>query len=89
MIVSFTPNAWEDYLYWQHNDPTLLEKINQLIKDISRDPVTGLGKPEPLRGNLSGYWSRRITGEHRLVYRLSGDRKDQVLTIVQARFHYR
>lgn len=88
MTVAFVPAAWEDYRYWQENDEEILSKINTLIKDISRNPFNGLGKPEPLRGNLSGYWSRRISGEHRLVYAVSGAKPNQVLTIIQARFHY-
>lgn len=88
MQTAFTDHAWEDYLYWQANDADTLEKINHLIKEIKREPFKGTGKPEPLKGNLAGYWSRRITGEHRLVYRVSGAKPDQVLTIIQIRFHY-
>lgn len=88
MIISFMPNGWEDYQYWQANDNDILAKVNELIKDVSRDPFRGLGKPEPLRGNLKGYWSRRITGEHRLVYRVSGKESEQTVTIIQVRFHY-
>jgi toxin YoeB len=89
MTVSFTSIGWDDYLFWQSTDESVLVKINELIKDISRDPFKGLGKPEPLRGNLSGYWSRRISDEHRLVYRVSGARPDQTVVIIQARFHYK
>jgi toxin YoeB len=88
MQTAFTDNAWEDYLYWQANDADTLEKINHLIKEIKREPFKVTGKPEPLKGNLAGYWSRRITGEHRLVYRISGIKPTQVLTIIQVRFHY-
>ena len=88
MQIAFTDNAWDDYLYWQNNDPDTLQKINDLIKEIKREPFKGVGKPEPLKGNLAGYWSRRISGEHRLVYRISGTRPNQTLTIMQARFHY-
>jgi toxin YoeB len=88
MQVAFTDNAWDDYLYWQNNDPDTLQKINDLIKEIKREPFKGVGKPEPLKGNLAGYWSRRISGEHRIVYRISGTRPNQTLTIIQARFHY-
>lgn len=88
MQTAFTDHAWDDYLYWQNNDPGTLQKVNDLIKEIKRDPFKGVGKPEPLKGNLAGYWSRRITGEHRLVYRISGTKPNQLLTIVQARFHY-
>ena len=88
MQIAFTDNAWDDYLYWQNNDPDTLQKINDLIKEIKREPFKGIGKPEPLKGNLAGYWSRRISGEHRIVYRISGTRPNQTLTIIQARFHY-
>jgi len=88
MTVAFTPNGWAEYSYWQQQDQHILTKINDLIQDISRDPFNGLGKPEPLRGNLKGYMSRRITSEHRLVYRVSGTKPNQTLTIIQARFHY-
>lgn len=88
MTVAFIPKAWEDYGYWQQTDMEVVGKINTLIKDISRDPFRGIGKPEPLRGNLAGYWSRRISDEHRLVYRVSGTKPNQVVTIIQARFHY-
>jgi toxin YoeB len=88
MTIAFTPNEWAEYSYWQQNDQQILTKINELIKDISRDPFKGIGKPEPLRGSLTGYWSRRITSEHRLVYRVSGTKPDQTITIVQVRFHY-
>jgi toxin YoeB len=88
MQTAFTDNAWEDYLYWQRNDADTLQKINDLIKEIKREPFKGTGKPEALKGNLAGYWSRRITREHRLVYRISGTKPNQTLTIIQARFHY-
>jgi toxin YoeB len=88
MQVAFTDNGWEDYSYWQTNDSAMLERINDLIKEIRRDPYKGKGKPEPLKGNLAGYWSRRITAEHRLVYRVHGAGTDQTLRIIQARFHY-
>jgi toxin YoeB len=88
MLTAFTVHGWEDYVYWQENDPDTLEKINDLIKEIKRVPFKGKGKPEPLRGNLKGYWSRRITGEHRLVYRVEGKAEEQTLRIVQVRFHY-
>jgi toxin YoeB len=88
MITAFTDHAWQEYVYWQESDPEILDKINELIKEIKRDPFKGKGKPEPLKGNLAGYWSRRISGEHRLVYRVSGTGANQTITIVQARFHY-
>ena len=88
MTVSFTPTGWEDYLFWQGNDPAALDKINDLIRDAKRDPFRGIGKPEPLSGNMKGWWSRRITREHRLVYRVEGTRPNQTLIIIQARFHY-
>jgi toxin YoeB len=84
----WTHEAWEDYLYWQTNDPKILQKINDLIKDIGRTPFRGIGKPEPLRHKFAGWWSRRITGEHRLVYRVSGKVAEQVLEIAQCRYHY-
>jgi toxin YoeB len=85
MTVQFSTRAWEDYLYWQQNDKRLLKKINALITDIARgDPYEGLGKPEPLKHAFSGFWSRRINDEHRLVYRVS----EGALQIAQARYHY-
>lgn len=88
MIVAFTPNGWDNYQYWLDTDPSVIVKINRLINEISREPFKGIGKPEPLSGNLAGYWSRRITGEHRLVYAISGSKPNQMVTILQARFHY-
>lgn len=84
MKLVFHEQAWEDYLQWQVDDPKLLARVNALIKECSRTPFTGIGKPEPLRGPLTGWWSRRITREHRLVYRCEGDR----LLIAQCRLHY-
>ena len=84
MELAWQTNAWEDYLYWQETDKKVLQRINELIKDALRSPFKGLGKPEPLRGDLSGFWSRRITDEHRLVYAV----KDKKLHIIQCRFHY-
>jgi len=84
MRLIFSERAWEDYLHWQAHDPKLLERINSLIKECLRTPFTGIGKPEPLRGSLSGWRSRRITQEHRLVYRPSSDG----LLIAQCRYHY-
>lgn len=82
--VAFTDNGWEDYQHWQKEDPALAEKINDLIDSCLTDPFKGIGKPEPLKGNLTGYWSRRIDREHRLVYSMQGD----TLYIVACRFHY-
>ena len=84
MKLKFSEQAWEDYLYWQKTDEKLLRRINDLIKEITRTPYTGTGKPEPLKHALSGYWSRRINDEHRIVYK-SAD--DEVL-IAQLRYHY-
>ncbi len=83
-MICFRDRAWQDYLYWQQTDKKILKRINLLIKDILREPVTGLGKPEPLKHQFSGFWSRRITDEHRLVYTFSDDE----LIIVQCRYHY-
>ncbi len=80
----FATGAWEDYLYWQKYDKKILKKINILIKDISREPFKGLGEPEPLKHNWAGYYSRRITLEHRLVYRVD----DNSVFIAQCRYHY-
>jgi len=80
----FSERAWEDYLYWQANDPKLLARLNGLIKECARTPFSGAGKPEPPRGQLSGWWSRRLTQEHRLVYKPS----DDGLLIAQCRYHY-
>jgi toxin YoeB len=88
MKIAWTEDAWQDYLHWQQADEKILVSINALIKDITRDPFRGLGKPEPLKHELQGWWSRRISGEHRLVYRVSGKRGDQQLDIVQCRYHY-
>ena len=88
MKIAWTEDAWQDYLHWQQADEKILISINALIKDITRDPFRGLGKPEPLKHELQGWWSRRISGEHRLVYRVSGKRGDQQLDIVQCRYHY-
>ena len=88
MRLLWTSAAWEDYLYWQTADPKVLRSINDLIKDIRRDPFRGLGKPEPLKHALQGWWSRRITGEHRLVYRVSGKGEAQQIEIAACRYHY-
>jgi toxin YoeB len=82
--ISFTRDGWEDYTSWT-NERTILKRINRMIEEAARDPATGIGKPERLSHHLSGYWSRRITNEHRLVYQL---RDEEELIIVQARYHY-
>jgi toxin YoeB len=86
MRLLWSDEAWEDYVYWQQNDPKVLQSINDLIRDIRREPFKGLGKPEPLKHSLAGWWSRRITREHRLVYRVSG-RDAELLEIIQCRYH--
>jgi toxin YoeB len=83
-MIRFRRRAWEDYLYWQQTDKRILRRINELIKDIQRQPFAGLGKPEPLKHQFSGLWSRRIDDEHRLVYTLMDDE----IVIVQCRYHY-
>ncbi len=88
MNVGFWPTAWEDYLHWQTQDHKLCDKINGMIDECRRHPFRGTGKPEPLGGNLSGWWSRRISGEHRMVYRVKGSGTEQVLQIAQCRYHY-
>jgi len=89
MDISFTSNGWGDLEYWIDNDPDSVTRIKDLIKSILQDPFRGLGKPEPLRYDLKGYWSRRITSEHRIVYKVSGTKGvDQKCVILQCRFHY-
>jgi toxin YoeB len=89
MKLIFGPRGWSDYLFGQANDPAMLGRVNELIRDMLRSPFSGIGKPEPLLGNMKGWWSRRITGEHRLVYRVSGSGEAQALEIASCRFHYR
>lgn len=84
MDIFWDKTAWEDYLYWQGSDTKVLRKINSLLKECQRTPFEGTGKPEPLRQNLSGFWSRRINGEHRLVYKV----ENNILYIAQCRYHY-
>ncbi len=84
MRLVFTPHGWEDYTFWLETDRAMLKRVNRLIEAALRDPISGIGKPEPLRHLLSGAWSRRITDEHRLVYLVDGDD----LVILQARYHY-
>lgn len=80
----FSDESWNDYLYWQANDKKMLKRINELLRDISRTPFSGLGKPEALKFNLSGYWSRRIDSEHRLVYKI----ENNCIIILSCRYHY-
>jgi len=82
--LTFTPDGWEDYLYWQGQDKKTLRRINQLVRDILREPFDGIGKPEPLRENLAGYWSRRIDDTHRLVYGVEA----HAIVIIACRYHY-
>jgi toxin YoeB len=84
MNLTFTPSAWDDYQWFAQHDRKLLKRINQLVQDALRTPLEGIGKPEPLKGNLSGYWSRRINDEHRLVYTVKGE----ALVIIACRYHY-
>ena len=84
MKLVFAEAAWEDYLYWQKQDQKIVDRINKLIRDIQREPFSGVGKPEALKHALAGFWSRRITDEHRMVYRVWGEE----LQIAQLRFHY-
>ena len=84
MELVWQTNAWEDYCHWQKQDKKILERVNELIRDCLRSPYKGIGKPEPLKGNYAGCWSRRITQEHRLIYKM----KEQRLHILQCRYHY-
>ena len=84
MKLVFADEAWDDYLHWQEHDRRMVERVNKLILDTQREPFAGIGKPEPLKHALSGYWSRRITDEHRMVYKLEGG----ALLLAQLRFHY-
>jgi len=84
MKLIFSENAWEEYLDWQRTDKKVLKRIHALIKDTKRNPTDGLGKPEPLKHALSGYWSRRITDEHRMVYRFI----DDAIYLAQLKYHY-
>lgn len=84
MKVTFSEDAWDDYLYWQQQDRKILKRINQLIADVRRNENEGIGKPEPLRHEWSGWWSRRITEEHRLIYRVA----DEAILIAVCRYHY-
>jgi len=88
MRIAFVPDGWADYVYWQEHDRKTLERVNDLIRDMTRHPFEGIGKPEPLKGTLKGMWSRRISREHRIVYSVVGTGKEQTLVILQCRFHY-
>lgn len=88
MKLVWAEPAWTDYLFWRENSQENIKKINDLIKDTRRSPFAGLGKPEPLKGPLKGWWSRRITGEHRMVYRVTGTGDEQALEIAMCRYHY-
>lgn len=84
MVLSWDKDAWEEYIYWQINDKKIIKRINELIKVILRSPFEGIGKPEPLKNDLTGYWSRRINDEHRIVYKIY----DKRIHIVQCKYHY-
>lgn len=88
MKLVFSSRGWADYLFWQTQDAAILARVNEVIRDATRSPFSGIGKPEPLAANLKGWWSRRITREHRLVYRVSGTGDDHALEIASCRFHY-
>lgn len=89
MDIVFSKNGWEDFEYWLETDQSTALKIKELLKSVRQTPFSGIGKPEPLRHDLKGYWSRRITGEHRLVYKVTGTKGiDQKCIILQCRFHY-
>jgi len=89
MNIEFTSHAWEEFTYWLENDTDVAAKIKDLLKSVQQDPFKGIGKPEPLKFSLRGFWSRRITGEHRLVYTVTGTKGvNQKCTVVQCKFHY-
>jgi toxin YoeB len=89
MNFEFTENAWQDFEYWIEHEKEIVQKIKELLKDIKRNPFQGIGKPEPLKHEFKGYWSRRITGEHRLVYKIEGTKAvNQKCYVLQCRFHY-
>ena len=86
--ITWTLAAWEDYSYWQGQDRKTLKRINRLVQECLREPFAGIGKPEPLRGDQKGYWSRRINHQHRIVYTVTGKGDEQTVVITQCRFHY-
>ncbi|MGB5944407.1 MAG: Txe/YoeB family addiction module toxin [Leeuwenhoekiella sp.] len=88
MKIRFAKSALEDYQYWRDNDPKLFDRIHVLLRQIKEAPFSGIGKPEPLKGSLSGFWSRRINIEHRLVYKVSGSSPQLVIFVIQCRYHY-
>ncbi len=88
MRVHFTDHGWEDYLYWSRNDADVHQRLNELIENIRSTPFGGIGKPEPLKGSLKGFWSRRVTQEHRLVYAVEGKGAGQFVVVIQCRYHY-
>ncbi len=88
MKLTFTDDGWDHYTFWVQHDRKLLGRVNELIRDAKRHPFTGIGKPEPLRNEYAGWWSRRITHEHRLVYRVTGTGETQTLEVAACRFHY-
>ncbi len=88
MRLVFDEEAWRQYVDWQRHDLKILERLNDLIEECSRHPFTGTGKPEPLKQDLRGWWSRRITREHRLIYRVRGSGNEQALEILSCRYHY-
>ncbi|HEY2069211.1 MAG TPA: Txe/YoeB family addiction module toxin [Rhizomicrobium sp.] len=89
MNVLWIANAWREYLEWHDSDPKMWARINSIVRDIQRDPFRGIGKPEPLKADMAGWWSRRIDDEHRLVYRVIGTGVDQRIHIIQCRLHYK
>jgi toxin YoeB len=88
MKIAWATEAWADYLDWQQRNPKVHQRVNDLIDNIRDTPFKGIGKPEPLKHDLAGWWSRRITGEHRLIYRLTGKGKDRRLEVLSCRYHY-
>jgi len=88
MKLLWTEQGWDDYEYWQRTDRDMVDKINVILRDLKRSPFRGLGKPEPLRNEMAGWWARRINQEHRLVYRVFGKSIDQAVEIAACRFHY-
>ena len=88
MDLRFSNEAWDDYQFWLATDKKVRRRLNTLIRDVTRSPFEGIGKPEPLKESLSGWWSRRITEEHRVVYRVVGDSADRIIEIASCRYHY-